>query len=253
MTICAIEPTIASNLISLNVVNRVNNNNKRVKREETKCVIYRTSFAQWTTASRAQWDRKAKDCIVYQRSHYYNTRATTEDDDEVLSGLDPYEKIQFCEEFLENRYNIDREMFQREVHSICIAICAHLIVGQQWKFVGKDIVKRRRWGNLIKSLSLFAMGYRRAGKTSSVQMHTSTLSITVPGISIGMFAVSKRISKALGMGTIKMIIEAGYGHMLYSKSDEVITLRVNENPMTERVIFMSPGNPDVRDIVYLHP
>lgn len=240
-----IKPDIVTSLFVNIKLTRNPNNSKRRKSNQVKCVIHKTAYSEWTDACRNTWDRKAKECKVYKTGHYYNAGGVSVADDEVMAGLDPYEKLQFFEECLENKYNIEREMFQREVHSICLAICAHLIVGQQWRFVGKKIVAQRKWGTLIKSLSLFAMGYRRAGKTSAIQMHASTLAITVPGISISAFALAKRISIALGKGTQKMVIEAGYSHMLYARSDEVITLRVNENPQTERTIFMSPGNPDV--------
>jgi hypothetical protein len=228
-----------------------NNNNKeknafkRTKIDNEGHVIYKTSFTEWVDANRAQWDKKAKESAVYNRSHYYSNHLTADEEEEILRNLDPYERIQYFENFLENKFNIDRELFQREVHDMCIAVLAHLIVGTEWKFVGKDIVKKRKWGQLVKSLSVFAMAYRRAGKTSSIQMITSSGMVLIAGISFGVFSTSKRISKVLGTGVIKMIIEAGYADMIYTKSDEIIALRMNDNPLTERSLFMSPGNPDI--------
>lgn len=212
---------------------------------EADYLIHKTPFDQWVDVSRIQWDKKAKDSAVYKRSHYYNTETGGEDDDEILHNMDAYERIRFFEDFLENKFKIDRELFQREVHDMCVAVLAHLIVGPEWKFIGKDIVKDRGWDTLVKSLSAFAMAYRRAGKTSAIQMIAASLAILCPGISLAVFSTSKRISKVLGMGVIKMIIEAGYGDMIYTKSEEIIALRVNNNPLTERTIFMSPGNPDI--------
>lgn len=226
-------------------VNRSNNNYRKTGTEEPGLLWYKTQFDEWVDVNKVQWDKRAKESIVYDRQHYYTTYGNVEDDEEILSSMDPYERIQFFEEFLENKFNIDREMFQREVHDMCVAVLAHLIVGAEWKFVAKDVVKKYKWSKLVKSLSAFAMAYRRAGKTSSIQMLAATLMILCPGISIGVFSTSKRISKVLGNGVIKMIIEAGYGDMIYTKSEEIITLRVNNNPLTERSLFMSPGNPDI--------
>lgn len=224
---------------------------KKQKKAEIKCVIYKSSFNEWVDVNRTHWDKKAKETSVHPREYYFDTYSNVIDDDEILKNLDPYERIQLFEEFLENKYKIDRELFQRQVHDMITAVCAHLIVGDRWKFVGKDIVKQRGWEDIVKSLSLFAMAYRRAGKTSSCQMSASNLAILCPGINISMFANSQRIAIVMGQGVIKMIIEAGYGDMIYTKSKEIIVLRINNNPLSERTIFMSPGNPDVSNLFNL--
>jgi hypothetical protein len=208
-------------------------------------VFYKSIFESWLNVILVLWNTLAKSVALYDRASYYSSSERTEESDEPLLNIPPHDRIQFFENFLENKFNIDRELFQRQVHQMCIAVVAHLIVGKEWKFVGRDIVKQRGWEQLIKSLSFFAMSFRRAGKTSSIQMLAAALVILVCGISIAIFATNKRISMALGKGMLKMIIEAGYEDMIYTNSMESITLRMNENPKTERTIFMSPGNPDI--------
>jgi hypothetical protein len=207
--------------------------------------IHKSTVSSWLNNTSNVWKAKAKEVEVFDRKSYYTNEEETAEADEPILQIDPYERITFFEDFLENKFNIERELFQREVHKMCVPVLAHLIVGSEWNFIGREIVKRRGWENIVKSLSFFAMAYRRAGKTSSIQQITSAASILIPNMETAIFATSKRISNALGQGVKKMIIEAGYEDMIYKDSEERIILRMNGNVSTERIIFMSPGNPDI--------
>lgn len=202
-------------------------------------------FVCWITIITGWWTKKAKEGAVHKRSSYYSSAEAAVSSEEILENIDPYDRITVFEDFLENKFNIDRELFQREVHRYCVAVLAHLIVGKEWKFIGKNIVDQRGWAQLILSLSFFAMAYRRAGKTSAIQILAATALILICAISIAVFSSGKRISQVFGKGIIKMVIQAGYEDMLYRNADENIELRIGNNANSERSLFMSPGNPDI--------
>lgn len=227
------------------------------KKEPTKPLVVRQKiFEDWCTKANERWTQKAKQCAVHPRTEYYTDRIARRNAMDIWENeTSGYDKLMTAEDFLENKHGIDREIFQREVHDRMLAICAHMIVGKEWQFIGQDIIRSRPgWQEWVQSLSLFASAFRRAGKTSAIQQFVNMLLCLLFKISVAVFSTGQRISRLFGMGVYKLICIAGYEHQIRKFTDELLVLADDEDdPIHVKILFMAPSDSEIyRQRVLFH-
>lgn len=213
-------------------------------------VVLTSIFDSWCSKSNERWSQKAKACSVYAREEYYSDRIATRNAVDIWENeVSGYDKLMIAEDFLENSIGVDREIFQREVHERLTAICAHLIVGKEWQFIGHDIAAQRPgWEEWQMSLALFVSAFRRVGKTSSLQQFIDMLMCKLNKISIACFSTGQRISRLFGMGVYKMICLSGFEHQIRKFTDELLIMASDEDdPINVKILFMAPSDSEIND------
>jgi len=201
---------------------------------------YESPYSQWWDKALEKWNRKKSACKVYSRADYVMRPPPME---EKKSGD---EKLQHFEELLENGFGVERHMFQREFHKRALAILAHLIVGQEdWSYIGPSIIKERGWEDLVTSLVLLVMAFRRVGKTMSCALLSAGLMIEVPDVVIASFSTGIRISNMFGAAVYKLLCIAGYSDRIVKYTEEALILAGDTSFLDERVLLMYPSDSDI--------
>ncbi len=133
-----------------------------------------------------------------------------------------------------------RSREQRIFHTAYVNTCLPHIYGTEWATSSIRVLKRRRVDEL--SIGTLVRAPRRFGKSWAVGQFNAVILIYCPGLTIAIFARTKRQTGWLAGITVRFIMMAGKGGRILKYSGETLFVGIKDKWEYHKIASLVPDN-----------